>query len=92
MREYASSAYKGKGLVLSAVCLIFGLQSGSAIAYPQVEMQSCIANAVNATMVKGLKTTYKSIEKYCDCALRRILDEGREVKKSLDYCNARYIN
>ena len=90
MREYASSAYKGKGLVLSAVCLIFGLQSG-AIAYPQVEMQSCIANAVNATMVKGLKTTYKSIEKYCDCALRRILDEGREVKKSLDYCNARYI-
>lgn len=92
MRKYASFAYRSKGLAFSAVCLIFGLQPGSAIAYPQVEMQSCIANAVNATMVKGLKTTYKSIEKYCDCALKRILDEGREVMKSLDYCNARYIN
>lgn len=92
MKKYAYFAYKSKGLMVSAMCLIFGLQPSSAIAYPQVEMQSCIVNAVNATMVKGLETTYKRIEKYCDCALRKILDEGRDVKKSLDYCNTRYIN
>jgi len=84
--------HSDKRLLFFAVCFLSGgLQSGIANAYPQVEMQSCIANAVNATMVKGLSTTIKKIEQYCDCSLKRIVDEGKDVRKSLNYCNALYF-
>lgn len=64
----------------------------SVIAYPQVEMNSCITNAVNAVMEKGLNATYEQVENYCDCALTKIIDEKRQIKQSLDFCNAQYIN
>ena len=91
MKKFEFFASKRNNLIITATTLIFISQPSSAIAYPQVEMQSCIANAVNATMAKGLNTTIKKIEQYCDCSLKRIIDEGRDVRTSLDYCNELYV-
>jgi len=91
MRFHCGFFYKHKKLAIIGVSFVFGLNSGSVSAYPQVEFQSCITNAINATMVKGLDTTIKKIERYCDCSLKKIVDEGKDVRKSLDYCNALYF-
>jgi hypothetical protein len=60
-------------------------------AYPQVEMDACMQNAFNAAAQKGLRATYKDLQKYCDCSSRKILDEGKEITSSIQYCNKKFI-
>jgi len=63
----------------------------SAIAYPQVEMDACINSALPNVLLKGLDVTPNDVEKYCDCALRKIIDEDKGFKASTEYCNAKFI-
>jgi hypothetical protein len=70
--------------------LLIALQF-KALSYPAVEMQACISNATNAVLQRGISTTYKRVQQYCDCSLRRIIDEGREINTSISYCNKKYI-
>lgn len=74
--------------ILSIVSI--GIQL-SAFAYPQVEMQACIKNAVNAVTAKGLNATMKQVKDYCHCSLKGIIDEGRDIGSTLEYCNLKYI-
>ena len=60
-------------------------------AYPPVEYESCKANALTAIYSKGLNNTLKDIENYCDCALTKIMDEGKPIASSINYCNATYV-
>ena len=71
---------------LAASCL-----AGPALAYPPVEYNACIANALTAVYSKGLNSTLKDVENYCDCALTKIMDEGKPINPSLNYCNTKYI-
>lgn len=60
-------------------------------AYPQVEMQACLNNAIQSVMMKGLSVTASQIKNYCHCSLKGIIDEGKDINKTLQYCNLRYI-
>lgn len=71
--------------------LLLGVLETKAFSYPAVEMQACILNATNAVINKGLSVTYKRVQQYCDCSLKRIIDEGRDITASLNYCNKKYI-
>jgi len=71
--------------------LILTVFSSKALSYPQVEMQACLSNAINAVAQKGISATYKKVQLYCDCSLRMILDEGRDINSSISYCNKKYI-
>jgi len=42
-------------------------------------------------LLKGLDVTPNDVEKYCDCALRKIIDEDKGFKASTEYCNAKFI-
>jgi hypothetical protein len=79
--------------VASFTAFLFLIASASSPshAYPQVEMQACMANALNAVASKGLKATYSKVKNYCHCSLIRIMDEGRDINSSLAYCNSKYI-
>jgi hypothetical protein len=59
--------------------------------YPQVEMNACIANATNSTYEKQLSATLTDVKNYCHCALKRIIDQGKPIAGSINYCNQRYI-
>lgn len=74
--------------VLTATSLI---TTGSALAYPQVESESCIAHALTSVELKGLSSTLKDVQDYCHCALTKIMDEGKPMAPSLEYCNKKYI-
>jgi len=60
-------------------------------AYPQVEMDACLKKALPNVIKKGLDATPNDVEKYCDCALRKIIVEGKEFKESVTLCNAKFI-
>lgn len=78
-------------LIVSIPFLLIGVLQPKAFSYPAVEMQACIANATNAVINKGLSVTYKRVQQYCDCTLKKIINEGRDITTSVNYCNKKYI-
>ena len=78
-------------VIASAFFLVVTSAFSPVIAYPKVEMQACMANALNAVVTKGLKVNYTQVKNYCDCTMRKIVDEGLDINASLAYCNAKYI-
>ena len=78
-------------LFLVALLSGYSMVGTSAIAYPQVEMDACIKSAVPNVIKQGLDATLNDVRKYCDCALRKIIVEGKEFKESVTLCNAKFI-
>jgi len=79
-------------LLLGSAPLVLLLFQSKATAYPQVEMQACVNNAITAVAQKGISATLKQVKQYCDCSLRKIMDEGKDINASVSYCNNKYIN
>ena len=73
---------------LAAISMLI---AGSAFAYPPVEYESCIEKALQSVFSKGLNNTLDEVENYCDCALTKIMDEGKPITSSINYCNATYM-
>ena len=71
---------------ISTLCI-----AGPSYAYPAVEYQACIEKALAAVYSKGLNNTLKDVENYCNCTLTKIIDEGKPITRSINYCNATYI-
>ena len=69
----------------------YSMVGTSAIAYPQVEMDACIKSAVPNVIKQGVDATLNDVRKYCDCTLRRVIDEDKEINASIRYCNAKFI-
>ena len=61
------------------------------MAYPQVEMQACMAAAMNAVVVKTFSANMNDLNAYCDCALRKIIDEGKDIRLSISTCELRHL-
>ena len=56
-------------------------------AYPPIEFQSCVESGIAAVYKKGLDSTLDDVEAYCDCALTKIIDEGKPISPSISYCD-----
>jgi hypothetical protein len=82
-----------KHRIFSPVLLVFSILLPVKVsAYPQVEMQACLNNAIRSVAQKGLSATASQVKNYCHCSLKGIIDEGRDINQTLNYCNAKYIN
>ena len=64
--------------------------SKSVMAYPQDQFNDCILAAKSNPAVIDLPT--KSLEAFCDCALKAIVDEGKNEKKSANQCAMTNLN
>jgi len=60
-------------------------------AYPAVEMQACMKEAIQSTAAKGLDYTGRQLQNYCHCALTLVIDEGQGTTSSVRYCNKKYL-
>ncbi len=58
-------------------------------AYPQDQLQECINSSIQNPSVKGVSE--ESIEKYCDCALNLIVNEGKDIRSSGYRCASKYF-
>ena len=74
-------------LVFLVIIFVF---SPVAIAYPQDQFRDCISTAQENPNIKGVPQS--SIENYCDCALKSIVDQGKEIKEAGYQCASKYFS
>lgn len=95
---FKSDAKPWKGALFDlagAILAITGI-GGQAIlapakAYPAVEMQACMKEAIRSTSAKGLDYTARQLQSYCHCALKLVIDQGQGTTSSIRYCNKKYL-
>ncbi len=59
--------------------VIFSVPS-IALAYPRDQFKDCLESALQNPAIDGV--SQDSVENYCDCALKLIVDEGRNRRSS----------
>ena len=59
------------------------------MAYPQEQLNQCILSTKQSPIILGVPQ--HSIESYCDCALKLIVDEQQEMRKSANQCASQYF-
>ena len=63
---------------------------GRAYPYPQSQMEDCISSALSNPATKSIEKS--SITNYCDCALKAIFDENRDIRESGYECAIKTLN
>tara|TARA_Y100001968_G_scaffold235928_1_gene219120 strand:+ start:737 stop:973 length:237 start_codon:yes stop_codon:yes gene_type:complete len=69
--------------------LIFSF-SGTAHSYPESQMDDCISSALSNPATKSISKS--SITNYCDCALKAIIDENKDIRESGYECAQKNFN
>ncbi len=73
---------------LFIICaLIFFLAGSRAIAYPLDQFNECVRSSESNKSILGV--SQESIADFCDCALEKIIDEGKKVESSANECAKR---
>ena len=62
----------------------------SAYAYPDSQMRDCVSSALSNPSTKSISKA--SITNYCDCALKAIIDENKDIKESGYECAQKNFN
>ena len=77
---------------LASYLSVFGILLPLSVkAYPKTENKACIKSATSSLKNNGVKASNKAIGNYCDCALKKIIDENQESDTSIESCNNKYI-
>tara|TARA_Y100001968_G_scaffold280_1_gene222 strand:+ start:4684 stop:4890 length:207 start_codon:yes stop_codon:yes gene_type:complete len=58
--------------------------------YPESQMEECISSAKNNPATKSISKA--SITNYCDCALKAIIDEQKDIRQSGYDCAVENFN
>ncbi len=74
-------------LIISIMVLIY---SGIAYAYPESQMDDCVSSALSNPATKSISKI--AITNYCDCALKAIIDENKDIRESGYECAQRNFN
>ena len=65
---------------LLIITLLFLSLTVTAYAYPESQMDDCISSALKNPATKSISKI--SITNYCDCALKAIIDEKKDIRDS----------
>ena len=63
---------------------------GTAYSYPESQMEDCISSALSNPATNSISK--EKITKYCDCALKAIIDENKEIRASGYECAQKNFN
>ena len=64
--------------------------ANTAYSYPEAEMDDCVASAMSNPATKSISKA--SITNYCDCALKAIIDENKDIRESGYDCAQKNFN
>ncbi len=64
--------------------------AGIAYSYPESQMEDCISSAINNPATNSISKS--SITNYCDCALKAIIDENKDIRESGYECARKHFN
>ena len=65
--------------ILIISILIFSCSS-AAYSYPESQMEDCVSSALSNPATKSVSKN--AITNYCDCALKAIIDENKDIRES----------
>ena len=74
-------------LIISIILLTY---SGIAYSYPESQMDDCVSSALSNPATKSISKI--AIKKYCDCALKAIIDENKDIRESGYDCAQKNFN
>ena len=63
--------------------------SQNALAYSQDDLSDCISSAKSNPNIGTIPES--SLQNYCDCALKLIVDEGKEIRESGYECASKHL-
>ena len=72
------------------ISIIIFSYSGTAYSYPSSQMDDCISSALSNPATKSISKII--ITNYCDCALKAIIDENKEIRESGYKCAQENFN
>ena len=61
-----------------------------AYSYPESQMKDCVSSAISNPATKSISKA--SIIDYCDCALKAIIDENKDIRESGYECAQKNFN
>ena len=76
-----------KILIISVLIISF---ASTAYSYPESQMDECVSSALSNPATKSISKV--SITKYCDCALKSIIDENKDIRESGYECAQKNFN
>ncbi len=74
-------------LIISILILSF---ARTAYSYPQSQMDDCVSSALENPATKSISKI--AITNYCDCALKSIIDEDKDIRESGYECAQKNFN
>ena len=72
------------------ISIILFTYTGIAYSYPQNQMDDCILSALGNPATKSISKI--EITNYCDCALKAIIDENKDIRESGYECAQKNFN
>ena len=75
--------------ILIIVVLFFSF-SNITYSYPESQMEDCVSSAISNPSTKSISKD--SITNYCDCTLKLIFDENKEIRDSGYKCAQKHFN
>ena len=64
--------------------------ASKAYSYPDSQMEDCVASALSNPATNSISKA--SITNYCDCALKAIIDENKDIRESGYECALKNFN
>ena len=77
-----------KAILLISLVILFFVRP--VYSYPESKMDDCISRALKNPATKS--NTENSIINYCDCALKRIIDENNDIREAGYQCALNNFN
>ena len=74
-------------LIISIIILTY---SGTAYSYPETQMDDCVSSALSNPATNSISKV--AITNYCDCALKAIIDENKDIRESGYECAQKHFN
>ena len=78
---------------MKAILIIFIMlltHSGTAYSYPERQMNDCVSSALSNPATQSISEN--AITNYCDCALKAIIDENKDIRESGYECAQKNFN
>ncbi|WP_269610412.1 hypothetical protein [Prochlorococcus marinus] len=75
--------------ILIITILIFSY-AGTAYSYPESQMDDCVSSALSNPATQSISKS--AITNYCDCALKAIIDENKDIRESGYECAQKNFN
>ena len=76
--------------VILIISIIIFSYTETAYSYPESQMDDCVSSALSNPATNSISKI--EIKNYCDCALKKIIDENKNIRESGYECAQKNFN